>query len=278
MKTTNTLLKLGYSIGFAFSGILTLSAQTDITSLAPKYEESTIDNRWEFDILAGIGTEPTYAGSKNHETEPLADFRATYSGPNGNQYKFSLGEIEGTFPLSEHWVAKVKFEYEEGRDADEDDLLKGLTPIRDTVEGELILAYLHNQNYYFVDFQPDLLGRGKGMVYFIGAGRFFSSSSGLWKFDTRLDVSFGNSEYMMTEFGISTADALTSGYSAYAPSSGLKSTTLDLLGQRVINEHWSLIGSLSAEYYFSTATDSPLIKDVGTDSTFELQLGMRYQF
>ncbi|MDQ8180394.1 MipA/OmpV family protein [Pelagicoccus sp. SDUM812005] len=253
-------------------------SQTDLNDLSLASESIMQDSQWTFELMAGIEHEPTYAGSKNYESEPNANIRASYRSKNGNLYQFGLGEAKATFPLSENWFAQVIFEYEEGRDADEEPILKGLTPVPSTIEGELILAYRRNNKYLYAHLQPDVLGRGKGLVYFIGGGMDFATEDGKWSLDTRFDIAWGNSEYMMTEFGISSKDAAATGYQAYTPGAGSKSTTLDLTVQRRLTEHWSLIGGASVECYFSKAKESPLIKTYGDSTSTEFGLGVIYHF
>ncbi len=253
-------------------------AQTDLHPLHPAYVDEMESGSWSFDTIVGIEQEPTYAGSKNYETELDGNVRATYKDARGSRYELSIGEIRSTFDLNDCWTFQLKLEYEESRDAEEEPILAPLKPVDSTLEAELIFAYRRGKNYYFFDFQPDILGKGKGLVYFLGADKSLIWPDTPWRADLRFDVSFGDDEHMMTEFGISPMDSLASGYDPYNPGGGLKSTTASILGQRTINDRWSAIAGLEVEHYFSKASDSPLIRDFGSRSTYELSLDAMFRF
>ena len=83
---------------------------------------------------------------------------------------------------------------------------------------------------------------------------------------------------MRTEFGITSQESLVSGYTPYQPDAGLKSATLGLSGEYYFNDRLSVLGSLETEYYFSEASDSPLIDLEGDELTYEAMLLLRWRF
>ncbi len=126
--------------------------------------------------------------------------------------------------------------------------------------------------------QPDVLGRGKGLVWFLTAGWNRTLIPERWRVSAGVDVSWANAEYMRTEFGITPAEAARTGLTAYRPSAGYKSTTARLATEYFFNPHWSLGASVELEHYGSKAEDSPLVGRFGKSTTTEAGVFLRYRF
>lgn len=232
---------------------------------------------WHFDAFIGVESEPTYAGSDDNETELDGDARAFYRTTMGHRWFLSVGEVGGIYALSDHTQVIAFLEYEEAREADEAPELRLLDEVESTLEGQLGVFHRWGTTYAGLVLQPDLLDRGKGFVWFVAAGKDWQIGD-----NTRLsisaDLSGADSTHMRTEFGITEAEALRSGYPAYRPESGLKSASLAVRSEYRWNSDWSVLLSVEMEHYLSEASDSPLLADEGADNTFELGLSLRYQF
>jgi len=234
---------------------------------------------WYFDVGVGLEYEAGYPGSDVYSAEPDLFARAIYQTEAGHRLFFSLGEIGGIYALSEKTQLVAFLEYEEERDADDDEALVGLDVIDSTIEGQFAVAHRLNNFSFFGVVQPDLTGdANKGIVWFIGAGYDSFLENPNWRIATRIDISGADQEYMQTEFGISAKEALRTSYTAYAPSSGLKSATLNLSFEYMFNPKLSILTSIDTEYYFNEAANSPLIADVGSEVGYEASILMRWQF
>lgn len=236
------------------------------------------DTGWRFEVGIEAEREPAYAGSDVYSNEPGGDLRATFTSRAGHDYYISLGEIGANFNLDDHWGLSTVLEYEEGRENDDDPILAGFAEVEDTVEGQFALyRKLANEWAVGAVFQPDLLGRGKGLVYFVGVQNrqaLFNKA----RLQTTWDVSFGDNEHMNTEFGVSAPAAAASGLQVFDASSGLKSTTLDFAFLYPISRRAGVSVDLGVEYYFSNAADSPLIEVEGSDLTYEVGIGLQFEF
>ncbi len=234
---------------------------------------------WHFDVGAGLGYEPTYAGSDKYTSEAEIGARALYRAESGHRYFIGLGEVGAVFSLSPETQFLAFLEYEEGRNDEDDSTLTGLDTIDSTIEGQFMLARRFGNATLFGVLQPDLTGdANKGLVWFVGAGYDWLSVNKRWRASTTLDISGANSEYMRTEFGITAQESARTGYTSYQPSSGLKSLTWNMAGEYYISDNVSLLGIVDTEYYLSDASDSPLIANEGTDLTFEASVQLRYRF
>lgn len=243
---------------------------------ADSYDNSD-DKGWEFDLLLGAMREPTYVGSDKYVTEAGGDFQASYNTGLGREYFISLGEVGVAFELGHDWEFTALLEYEEGRDNGEDPILANFPKVRDTLEGQFILAKKVRNWTLAGVLQPDILNRGKGFVYFFAMEHEAELSHKL-SLNTTLDISFADAEHMNTEVGITNAVAASSGLNAYNASSGYKSTTLGVQLEYAISQRWSVLANAEAEFYGSNIADSPLVKDEGSDTNYATALGVKYSF
>ncbi len=237
------------------------------------------ESGWYFDAFAGVENEPAYAGSDKYEIEPGLNLRAMYKNSHNHRIFVSLGEVGGIFQLTENSVFSAVLEYEEGRSNSADNALKGLDKVRDTVEGQFSFAYRFLPNTYLgVVIQPDLLGRGKGLVYFVGVGNDTLFFSDTLRVSTGIDLSFADAEHMRTEFGVSGSESRRSGLETYRPHGGIKSWTGSLVLEYFLHQNWSIWANSEFEYYTVKARRSPLIRDEGRPFTYELATGVRWRY
>lgn len=238
---------------------------------------SDAEKAWHIDLLLGAETEPDYVGSDDSETDISGFARAHFRDRFGNLYRLGLGEVGAAFYFGERWALGVDLEYEEGRETENVDL-QGLPDGDATLEGEFSLFRRWGNGYGTLVLQPDLLDRGKGIVYFVGYAYDHLTPEKRWLVSPRLDLSWGDSEHMQTEFGLTPAQAAILGLAEYAPGGGLKSTTAGLVVQRFLGRRWSLLGSVEVEHYFDKAADSPLIAELGSDINIEAIFGVYFRF
>ncbi len=243
---------------------------------SPWYRADDTDE-WYFDFALGLESEPDYAGSDDNEVEPDLFARVIYKDRWNHRYFLSLGEAGAVFDLGDDWALSAVLEYEEARE-DENSALRGLDEGEDTIEGQFTLARRFGDFTIAAVAQPDILGRGKGFVTFVGVGwdRFLVQDR--LRVAAGIDVSFGDAEHMATEFAVSRNEAMRTSFSRYAPGAGLKSSTVDLGLEYFLSDRWSVLAGGEFEYYFSRAARSPLVDDEGSRFTYALSLALSYRF
>lgn len=254
--------------------ILSLVAGLAVAARAQENGEPPDENEsgWSFEAAVEVEMEPDYAGSNDYETEAALFARALYQDASGHLYFAGVNGLGAWWNLGGDWALGAALGYEEGRGSD-NSALKGLDGQRDTLKGEFTLAREMGPWELAFTLQPDLLGRGKGLVTFLGAEWEGTLAENL-RVGAALDVSWGDSEHMKTEFGISPRESMASGLSAYSPGSGFKSTSLELGAEFPLNENWSVLATGGVEYYHGAAARSPLIADEGDRVTREFGLGL----
>ncbi len=253
-----------------------LHAKSELNPFGPWYLNDQ-PTGWYFDAFLGFEREPTYTGSDRYTSEADANFQAFYKSDTGKRYFLSLGEFGGFFELGNGWLLGTLLEYEEGRENSEDPILADFPEVENTWEAQISLVKRWGNISLATVFQPDILSRGKGLVYFVGISHDTTLSNKL-RINTSLDISFSDAEHINTEVGISEAVATLSGLNAYEAKSGYKSTTLSLSLGYQFAESWQFISNLEAEFYGSNMADSPLIKQEGSSLNYEIGVGVLYSF
>ncbi|AHD10133.1 MipA/OmpV family protein [Phaeobacter gallaeciensis] len=258
-----------------YSAIITsLSAATTLTAAMPA---SGQDKPWEFDIEIGVDREPSYVGSDEYTTEADFGIQATYTAPNETQWYVSTGGLGVLVPMARDYELTLELEYEPGRSNSDDPILAGFPKMENTWEFQTILTRQFGDFTVGAGLQQDILGNGKGLVGFIGAGYSRQLTERL-RVKTALDISFANAEHMNTEVGISTATSQATGLAAYKPSGGYKGTSLSLGFDYAVSRKTALYADFSVERYGSEIADSPLVSTHGSKVTTELAAGVRFNF
>ncbi len=72
-------------------------------------------------------------------------------------------------------------------------------------------------------------------------------------------VTWADTEYTKTYFGVSTAQASRSGFKAYKASSGVKSGGAELSASYALTKNWTVVASASANQLLGDAADSPIV-------------------
>lgn len=263
---------------FASESNADVKADTNAMSTVPTspYYLSDAQPGWYYDAFIGLGSEPTYAGSDNSESEIEGNARAFYVTESGHRYYFSLGEVGGYWTLGDNTQLVAFLEFEEGRESDDDAIFDHFEEVESTLEGQFLLVHRWDQLYASLVLQPDLLGRGKGVVWFAAIARDWFYDN--WRVTLSADISGANRTYMETEFGVSAQAAAGSGLAIYQPSAGLKSLSTQLAAEYQFSPSMSLLGTVEWESYLNDAADSPLIQDIGSKNTLAYSLLLRYQF
>lgn len=232
---------------------------------------------WEdFDFALGfeVSLEPDYQGSDDYELDVFPLLQVTYK---DWLYLDSLA-AGAIWALPRGFRLQTGISYEEGRESGDNDALDGLDDIKDTAVLDAGLFYDIGDLTLGFALEQDLLGRGKGLVTFLGAKYSIELMEERLEISPQIDISFANARHLQTEFGISAEEAAQSQFDAYRPGAGLKSYGVGTGVDFKLTEHWTLIGEAGIEFYGPEAKDSPLLDEAGADYGAELELALVYRF
>ena len=244
----------------------------------PWYLDTSDAPRWSVDLGLEAGFEPDYIGSDDYEFEAFPYLVLTYRVNDQLRLRLTPETLGVAWDVAPRTLVQLVIENEEGRESSESEDLAQLPDGRDTVEAELTVARrLGSGSFLYATYQPEIQDRDKGTVWFIGAGHQFTLRPNVLA-SLFADVSWGDAEHMRTEFGVGPAAAATLAVAEYRPSGGLKSSTLGAGVEWHFSERLSLLSRVEVEYYFDEAAASPLLRDLGSRTGFEVEAAVIYRF
>lgn len=274
-----------YFVGAICLSLLTPTPEAHGQALAPieARKEAVLQGDFTgFSGLVGLGIESgtAYTGSDTRETGAAPLLYGMYN----DRFYASSGEIGIYWPVfGEDWRVKAGIGYEPGRDPGDHAALEFTNTIDNTAVFAGGIYRQFGTSAIGFGLEADIADAGKGVVTFLGGSYDWHSDSGAWTLTAFGDVSFANAEHLRTEFGLTDAEALASQaatderyrYTAYTPSSGLKSVGIGSAFRYRFAEDWMLVGNVSGEFFGSAATDSPLVRE---DYELEAVLGVAFTF
>ncbi len=155
-----------------------------------------------------------------------------------------------------------------GRDVADTDRLKGVPDVRATLRARLRARYNLTERWTAsLAASQDILGRGRGMEVDGWLGYRWPISAAT-RLDVGLGASWGNSQYMRSQFGVPQSAAATSGYPAFKPRGGLYQTELGVDVAHALSRHWVLFGGVRYSQLHGDARRSPLtLRSSGLSAT-----------
>jgi outer membrane scaffolding protein for murein synthesis (MipA/OmpV family) len=100
---------------------------------------------------------------------------------------------------------------------------------------------------------------GKGVTIDLG-GAYSTQIASQWRLGMGAGVSLANAEYLQSLFGVTAAQATTSGYRGYAPRAGVRNGRVNLSLTYMASPRVSVTAGLSANTLLGDAADSPLVR------------------
>jgi outer membrane scaffolding protein for murein synthesis (MipA/OmpV family) len=251
---------------------LPAAAQTNLAPQAAPAIGAPGFDRWRVAIGAGMLFSPDYLGSNDWRLAPVVapEIRA----PNDRAFLSFRDGLGATLlrdgPYSLGLVLRPRF----GRDQDDNDALRGMGDIRIAGEAGVVLSYSDRQ----------WLARGEVRQAFGGYSGVVADARLDRVFRPRPDLilsagprlSWGNSGFAETFFGVDPSQSQRSGYQVFTPNDYWFAA---LAGGAtwVVNDRWSVIAFGEVGRIFGDAADSPLV-DRGSATQGVVGLTVAYRF
>jgi outer membrane scaffolding protein for murein synthesis (MipA/OmpV family) len=236
---------------------------------------STDRPTWETRIGTGLTFQPRYDGSSRYHVlaGPSLDIR----------YKdlafLSTGEGLGVnFAQGQNWRASLSAVYDLGRRGHDDPQhLNGLGNINPAPELKLAAEYVVSKEFPLV-FRTAItrsIGGSNGWLADVGAYMPLPGSSESFFWFAGPSVTFADSTYMNSWFGVNQAQSAASGYRQYDASAGLKSAGFGLTMIWFVNKHWFVTADGALKRLLGSAAHSPIIQ---TKTNGVCDVSINYQF
>ncbi|HTI17549.1 MAG TPA: MipA/OmpV family protein [Trinickia sp.] len=230
---------------------------------------------WRIRLGPGVVFQPRYDGADSYHViaGPSIDIRYR------DRYFLSTGEGLGVNLLTgPNWRAGFTVSYELGRrSADDPDHLHGLNNINPAPSAHLFGEYVISKSFPLV-IRADLLrdvGGDNGWIGDLGAYMPMPGSSEKFAWFAGPTLTFADSRYMNSWFGITPAEAVTSGRAAYSASAGMKSFGFGIAATWIPAKHWFVSGNVAFQQLVGSAAKSPITQSAGSGV---IEVSVDYQF
>lgn len=195
-----------------------------------------------------------------------ADERRTLLLP-GIDYQWRNGWFAGTrngigynFGQNRELQYGLRITADFGRDESRSNALRGMGDIDPRPEFGAFLNYAVNKEITLTSSLRYGSGNDSaGMVIDLGAG-YSTKLSPLWRLGFGASMTLANDEYMQSYFGVSTAQAASSGYAAYRPEFGLRDIRANASLSYLITPSITILTTVSVSSLQGDAKDSPLTR------------------
>ncbi|CAB3797813.1 MipA/OmpV family protein [Pararobbsia alpina] len=233
------------------------------------------ESDWQVRVGAGATFQPRYTGSDRYHTLVGPSFDIRYK-----ELAFlSTGEGLGVNVLQgSNWRVSISAVYDLGRRGKDDpSRLNGLGNINPAPEMKLAAEYVISKDYPIV-FRVAAIrsfGGSNGWILDIGTYMPMPASSERFFWFAGPSVSFADSNYMNSWFGVNGQQAAASQYRPFDAHAGLASAGFGITMIWFINKHWFVTADGALKRLLGSGADSPI---PGSKTNGVTDVSINYQF
>lgn len=205
------------------------------------------------DLGFGPKIKPNYFGAEDYKWVPTGHFSFNTANVRGIQ----IGNPNASSGKGK-WGLRGSFRLIGARKSDDYAELTGLEDIDPAIELGLGYGY-KSPNFQVFGVVRQGIGGHTGQVAEFGADAKFSVGDDL-RVSIGPRVLYGSGEYLDTYFGVSSAEAAASSFTAYSPDPGLVSAGLRLDATYDINNTWGIRAVIRHDVLQDNAANSPIVQ------------------
>lgn len=216
---------------------------------AASAQDVSFGNRWgnlSADVGLGVSYGPDYLGADDNEAGPWFILRNASFGDPGQ------GELDGFSILPVFGLVGK-------RDADDSDRLRGLDDISRAYELGAQASYGYGPVNGYVRARKGFGGH-HGVTGEVGV-RYRSVINDRLTMWSSMEMSYGNSKYVDTYFGVSPSETAASGLAAYEPGGGFTKAAAKVSARYAITDKTAVLGEVEYGRLIGDAEDSPITED-----------------
>ncbi len=221
--------------------------------------------RLVLELGGGGAAAPRYEGASSYMLSPYPSIRL-------KKLNFGALDIGGS---ESGFFVKPSFRFVDRRDASDDASLTGLNAVSRSIELGLGAGYEWQSFRVFGDLRKGISGH-KGWVGEAGADVILRPAE-KWTVSAGPRLSFADSTYMNTYFGVTAAESAASGMPAFSAGGGVKSIGVEALVRYDANEHWAIEGGAGYARLIGDAANSPVTR-AGSADQFTAKIGLIRKF
>jgi outer membrane scaffolding protein for murein synthesis (MipA/OmpV family) len=230
---------------------------------------------WEVRLGVGSTFEPRYDGSDRYHmlAGPSLDIRYKDLLFGSTGEGFGVNVVQGP-----NWRVSVAAAYDLGRRGHDDpEHLDGLGNINPAPEMKIAGEYVVSKDFPLV-FRAAFtrsFGGSNGWSADLGTYMPLPGSGQTFYWFAGPSVTFADSNYMQSWFGVTPQQAAASGYQPYSASAGLRSAGFGITMVYFVNKHWFVSADGALKRLLGSAAHSPIIQ-TKTDGVCDISIN--YQF
>ncbi len=236
-------------------------------------------------IGLGAGYGPDYEGSDDYEAMPALFGRYNWasgrfidlSGTSGSERAARLRANLIPESWSGTWTAGPLLQYRLERSDSDDDKVDDMQDVDAATEAGAFVGFKLDRWAATLSFAGDVSDEYNGYLVYLKGGYDLPVNDDL-KLTLGAHLTYADSDYMETYFGVNAKDARRSGLPRYSADSGLKDWGLSVTGRYSFTDTWGMLASVGYTRLMNDAEDSPLVDDRGDDNQVKGALAVTYSF
>jgi outer membrane scaffolding protein for murein synthesis (MipA/OmpV family) len=279
-KVKNGIL-LSLVLFFMFIGAENSAASTEEDNIAlvplPSVFDFTRGKGWGIALGVGAEYESAYDGSDEYEleVEPAGAIQYRYD---DHLFFWEGFELGWRSRMADKWLVQLNARYERGRESsdsddgnldgldDQDDEIVGVGEVRRSIYGNWRAWVAGRMMAGDSDF---------GALGVIAAGYRFGSGFDGTGTELYLFSTFGTSDFINRDFGVTEEEARASGLAEKDYNGGYRSSGISLISRYYLTNHFQIIAQAGFELYSSRIQNSPIARE---DFEAEAGLSIVYHF
>jgi outer membrane protein len=228
------------------------------------------DRSFNFALRGGVAATPSYPGSSDFQLGPDVGFTFGALRLGGVNVGNGIGQIPES-GLSFSGAFRVLG----AREQADNNELSGLTDIDTAVELGFGLTYRQRDWEVFGEVRKGVTGHS-GVTGTLGGDVIFRPDD-RWTISAGPRVSFGDSTFASTYFGVTAGEAAASQFGAFDAGGGALGAGFEIEATYRFSDTWAFETALGYEKLLNDAADSP-ITAAGSDDQWKLRIGLSRAF
>ncbi len=232
----------------------------------------------DYNIGGGLGLAPDYEGSDDYELVPLPAAEAYFD--NG-MYIELLGLNLRANLMPESWDSWLKlgpvYNYSPSRSDVDNSQVDDMKNVSDASELGGFLKLVYKRWHANIEYMVDT-GDAHDGEYAEFSGGYTWPFSDAWTFSFGGFITWADTDYHETYFGVTPEDSIRSGLDTYDPDDGIKDLGLNLGANWRFASNWNLRGLFRLTQLVGDADDDSPVVDEGSETQLFTGLLILYSF
>lgn len=253
---------------------------TDATDIASELMDTLIPGVTNVRIGVGPILSSDFEGGDRYEVKaaPLISLRyKDLIQVDNNQIRINFFGESGALWESTNFRAGPMLKIDFGRSESDSLDLVGLGNIGTSFELGGFVSYTMGPLRYRLRVRHDLASGHNGILGDLDVSLAVYRSQAM-TVGARLGATWTNARYMNTFFGITPTQAAASGLPVYTATSGFKDVNLSVGSEFRVTPSWAVLGNAGVKRLLSKANSSPLVRQRGSATQFNLGAYAIYSF